>query len=481
MPRKTNSGWDFGELFPAQNLRRVLSVTELTSKVKGLLEGQLGDVWVSGEITNLRLQSSGHMYFALKDAGAQLSCVLFRGTTVPAAMRAAMKDGQKVSVQGAVTVYEPRGQYQLIVRSVEVQGIGALQAAFEQLKAKLAAEGLFDSARKRPIPKFPHRIGLVTSPTGAALRDVLHVLGRRYAGLELLLAPCRVQGQGAEREIALALRQLNDWSASEDSRRLDVILVTRGGGSLEDLWAFNEEAVARAIHASTIPVVSAIGHEIDFTIADFVADLRAATPSAAAELLTAGYVESRETLRQCWEALGRRVGNALELYRERVEGWEGRLGRAHPRRRLNEQAQRLDDLQSTLIRCGRDGLRERSQRLEHLTARLAATRPAWRLSRERERWMRSQRALLEAVQRAKDEARQRLERLELRLALLSPEQVLARGYSITRDAATGRVVRRASDVVAGMQLRTRLHEGDVTSIVARADPAPEAGPRGSPA
>ncbi len=481
MPRKTNSGWDFGELFPAQDLRRVLSVTELTSKVKGLLEGQLGDVWVSGEITNLRLQSSGHMYFALKDAGAQLSCVLFRGTTVPAAMRAAMKDGQKVSVQGAVTVYEPRGQYQLIVRSVEVQGMGALQAAFEQLKAKLAAEGLFDSARKRPIPKFPRRIGIVTSPTGAALRDVLHVLGRRYAGLDLLLAPCRVQGQGAEREIALALKQLNTWSSSTDSRQLDVILVTRGGGSLEDLWAFNEEAVARAIHASAVPVVSAIGHEIDFTIADFVADLRAATPSAAAEVLTAGYVESRETLRQCWDALGRRFWNALELFRERVEGWEGRLGRAHPRRRLNEQAQRLDDLQSTLTRCGRDGLRVRSQRLEHLTARLAATRPAWRLARERERWMRSQRALLEAVQRAKDVARERLERLELRLALLSPEQVLARGYSITRDAATGRVVRRASDVVVGMQLRTRLHEGDVTSIVARAEPAPEAGPRGSPA
>ena len=481
MPRKTNTGWDFGELFPAQNLRRVLSVTELTAKVKGLLEAQLGDVWVSGEITNLRLQSSGHMYFALKDAGAQLSCVLFRGTAVPAALRAAMKDGQKVSVQGAVTVYEPRGQYQLIVRSVEVQGIGALQAAFEQLKLKLAAEGLFDSARKRPIPKFPRRIGVVTSPTGAALRDVLHVLGRRYAGLELLLAPCRVQGQGAEEEIALAVQQLNAWSASAAARELDVILVTRGGGSLEDLWAFNEEAVARAIFGSTVPVVSAIGHEIDFTIADFVADLRAATPSAAAELLTAGYVESRETLRRNAEALGRRAWNALDLARERLEGWEGRLGRAHPRRRLNEQAQRLDDLQSALTRCGRDGLRERSHRLDQVEVRLGAIRPGWRLTRERERWGRAQAALLEAVRRAQDAVRERLERLELRLALLSPEQVLARGYSITRDAATGQVVRRAAEIVPGMQLRTRLHEGDVTSIVARADPAPEAGPRGIPA
>ncbi len=481
MPRKTNSGWDFGELFPAQSLRRVLSVSELTSKVKGLLEAQLGDVWVSGEITNLRLQSSGHMYFGLKDAGAQLSCVLFRGTTVAAAARAAMKDGQKVSVQGDVTVYEPRGQYQLIVRSVEVQGIGALQAAFERLKEKLAAEGLFESGRKRPIPRFPRRLGVVTSPTGAALRDVIHVLGRRFAGLEVLIAPCRVQGQGAEREIAHAIQQLNAWSASGPHRELDVILVTRGGGSLEDLWAFNEEAVARAIHASTIPVVSAIGHEIDFTIADFVADLRAATPSAAAELLTAGYVESRETLRGYAEGLIRRVGKALELARERVEGWEGRLGRAHPRRRLNEQAQRLDDLQSTLLRCSRDGLRERRQALQNLTLRLSAIRPGWRLTRDRDRWTRARAGLVEGVRRGQELARERLGRLELRLALLSPEQVLARGYSITRDAATGRVIRRAADVVPGMQLKTRLHDGDVTSIVARADPETNSDSRGSPA
>lgn len=481
MPRKSNSGWDFGELFPAQSLRRVLSVSELTSKVKGLLEAQLGDVWVSGEITNLRLQSSGHMYFGLKDAGAQLSCVLFRGTTVAAAARAAMKDGQKVSVQGDVTVYEPRGQYQLIVRSVEVQGIGALQAAFERLKEKLAAEGLFESGRKRPIPRFPRRLGVVTSPTGAALRDVLHVLGRRFAGLEVLIAPCRVQGQGAEREIAHAIQQLNAWSASGSHRELDVILVTRGGGSLEDLWAFNEEAVARAIHASTIPVVSAIGHEIDFTIADFVADLRAATPSAAAELLTAGYVESRETLRGCAEGLIRRVGKALEVARERVDGWEGRLGRAHPRRRLNEQAQRLDDLQSTLLRCGRDGLRERRQALQNLTLRLSAIRPGWRLTRDRDRWTRARAGLVEGVRRGQELARERLGRLELRLALLSPEQVLARGYSITRDAATGRVIRRAADVVPGMQLKTRLHDGDVTSIVARADPETNSDSRGSPA
>ncbi|MGE3311182.1 MAG: exodeoxyribonuclease VII large subunit [Limisphaerales bacterium] len=471
MPRKTNSGWDFGELFPERSLRRVVSVSELTSEVKKLLEGRYGEIWVSGEITNLRLQSSGHMYFALKDPGAQLSCVLFRGTSVPAALRGAMKDGQKVSLEGELTVYEPRGQYQLIVRAVEVQGVGALQAAFERLKAKLAAEGLFESGRKRPIPRFPRRLGVVTSPTGAALRDVLHVLGRRYAGLEVVLAPCRVQGQGAELEIAQALQRLNAWSASSEHHALDVILVTRGGGSLEDLWAFNEEAVARAIHNSTVPVVSAIGHEIDFTIADFVADLRAATPSAAAELLTEGYVESRESLRRVASALARRTRDAVSAARDRVSSLEGRLGRAHPSRRLRERAQRLDDLESALARCGREAVRDRRQRLERLELRLGAVAPRWRFDRERERWERLRSRLVESARRGHALARERLDRLKLRLSLLSPDHVLARGYSITLEAATGRVIRRAAEVVPGMPLKTRLHEGEVTSIAARPESA----------
>ncbi len=483
MARKTKSGWDFGELFPASegSGRTVLSVSELTSQVKGLLEGRFGDVWVSGEVTNLRLQGSGHMYFALKDAGAQLSCVLFRGTQVPAAQRALMKDGQKVSVQGEVTVYEPRGQYQLIVRGVEVQGVGALQAAFERMKEKLAAEGLFDGARKRAIPRYPRRLGIVTSATGAALRDVLHVVGRRYAGLEVVLAPCRVQGQGAEREIAAALGLLNAWSAGGGDRELDVILVTRGGGSLEDLWAFNEEAVARAIHGSAVPVVSAVGHEIDFTIADFVADMRAATPSAAAELLTAGYVESREVVRRHGEWLGRRVRGALGLGLERLEGMAGRLRRVHPRRWLNEQEQRLDDLRMELDRLAVGGVEGRVRRVAQAGLRLAAVRPEWRLQRERERWGRAAGGLGEAAGRRLGGMREALERLEIRLGLLSPEQVLARGYSITREAATGRVLRRADEVVPGMLLRTRLHDGDVASIATRPEPAPEAGGGGGKA
>src|SRR5580658_9618780 len=284
MSKQSKSQWDFGELFPVEATRKVFSVGELTEQIRRLLEKQIGQVWVSGEVTNFRAQSSGHIYFTLKDASAQIACVLFRGETVP--HRELISDGQKILVQGDLTVYEPRGQYQLIVQAVELQGIGSLQIAFEKLKQKLAAEGLFSTERKRPLPKFPQRIGLVTSPTGAAIRDVLHVVQRRNPGLEIILAPCRVQGDGAAREIAGAIRLLNEF----DAGKFDLILITRGGGSLEDLWAFNEEIVARAIFDSAVPVVSAVGHEIDFTIADFVADLRAATPSAAAEIITQHFV-----------------------------------------------------------------------------------------------------------------------------------------------------------------------------------------------
>src|SRR5208282_4675979 len=296
---KAKSQWDFGELFPPSpgsfgatsptgQARRVLSVSELTAQVRSLLEKHIGSIWVTGEVTNLRVQSSGHIYFTLKDATAQLNCVLFSREKVP--HRELLADGQKVLLQGDVTVYEARGQYQLIVRAVELQGVGALQIAFEKLKQKLAAEGLFAPERKRPLPKYPQRIGLVTSPTGAAIRDVLHVVQRRNPGLEIILAPCRVQGDGAADEIAAAIRLLNEFNVAQasglrekDSQagslcHIDLILVTRGGGSLEDLWAFNEEVVARAIFESAVPVVSAVGHEIDFTISDFVADVRAATP-----------------------------------------------------------------------------------------------------------------------------------------------------------------------------------------------------------
>ena len=458
MTKPAKSQWDFGELFPPLETRKVLSVWELTTDIKWLLENQIGVVWVSGEITNLRAQSSGHVYFTLKDVAAQLSCVLFRGTA--AGQRDLLADGQKVLLQGDVTVYEARGQYQLIVREVELQGVGALQIQFEKLKQKLAAEGLFAPERKRALPKFPQRIGLVTSPTGAAIRDVLHVVQRRHPGLEIILAPCRVQGQGAAEEIAEAIRTLNEFSVAAvydrrselpiEERRsqtaatnLDLILVTRGGGSLEDLWAFNEEPVARAIFESAIPVVSAVGHEIDFTIADFVADVRAATPSAAAEIITEGVFASREFVGDAMELMQLRVRRRMTNEKENFTSLAGRLARLHPRRKLDESFQRLDDLQSGLLRNLKTAARSRKLVLQNLAGRFLRAKPALALKARRET----------------------LRQLEKRLNALGPEQVLARGYSITTDAASGEVLRDAMKVSAGQALTTRLAKGKIFSRV----------------
>ncbi len=480
MSKQPKSQWDFGELFPAEQSRKVLSVSELTAQVKRLLEKQVGQVWVTGEVTNLRAQASGHMYFTLKDAGAQLSCVLFRGGTVT--HRELLQDGRKVLLQGDVTVYEARGQYQLIVRAVELQGVGALQIAFEKLKQKLAAEGLFAPERKRPLPKYPQRIGLVTSPTGAAIRDVLHVVQRRNPGLEIILAPCRVQGQGAAEEIAAAIRLLNEYSEGGALRRpdlevqkefgsrgarlsdgLDLILVTRGGGSLEDLWAFNEEAVARAIFESAIPVVSAVGHEIDFTISDFVSDMRAATPSAAAEIITEGVFTSREFVAGAPDLLRRRIGQRLEQAMEDVNRVQGRLARLHPRRRFNESLQRLDDLQTGLLRGAKQGTKNRFVAWRNLAERLKRVRPAQLLRRRRESMVINRRRLHELAQAHLRNWKNCFATTESRLRLLGPEQVLTRGYSITMDAATGTVIRRAQDVKSGQQLRTRVKEGEISS------------------
>ena len=433
MSKQSKSQWDFGELFPSEATRKVFSVGELTEQVRRLLEKQIGSIWVGGEVTNFRAQSSGHIYFTLKDASAQIACVLFRGETAP--HRELIADGQRILVQGDVTVYEARGQYQLIVHAVELQGVGALQIQFEKLKQKLAAEGLFALEQKRPPPKFPQRIGLATSPTGAAIHDVLHVIQRRNPSLEIILAPCRVQGDGAAKEIAAAIRLLNEF------RNLDLILITRGGGSLEDLWAFNEEIVARAIFESKIPIVSAVGHEIDFTISDFVADVRAATPSAAAEIITEGVFSSYRFLSECGERM-------RQLSRQKIEGKEflleqnvQRLMRAHPRRKFQNWQQRLDDLQNRLSHCARHGTRHSRIVLRNLSERLHRIRPSQFLKQRREQ----------------------LRQIRKQLDLLGPEQVLSRGYSITMDAASGKVLRDAAKIKAGQKLKTRLKSGDIFS------------------
>jgi exodeoxyribonuclease VII large subunit len=489
--KPTKSQWDFsGELFPVEStsparpavpaaqaapvapaapVRKILSVSELTSQVRRLLEGQVGTIWVTGEVTNLRAQSSGHMYFTLKDAGSQLSCVLFRAE--PVAHRELMEDGQKVLLQGDVTVYEARGQYQLIVRAVELQGVGALQIAFEKLKQKLAAEGLFAPERKRELPRYPQRIGLVTSPTGAAIRDVLHVVRRRNPSLQIVLAPCRVQGEGAAREIAGAIRSLNEFNqrflTSSPTGRLDLILITRGGGSLEDLWAFNEEVVARAVFESALPVVSGVGHEIDFTISDFVADLRAATPSAAAEIITEGIFGSCEFVGNAADRIRQLVAQQLAYKTDALENLIHRLSRMHPRRRFDEWLQRLDDLHGGMLRCTRHGVRQQLAAFQNVSDRLARVRPAQLLRQRRELLEQESARLIEQMKHQLRERRNRAEGLEARLRLLSPEQVLARGYSITTDAETGKVLRDAAKIKPGQRLKTRLHKGEIVSKAER--------------
>lgn len=470
MPRASKSQWDFGELFPPEETRRVLTVSELTTQVKRLIEQQLGTLWVTGEITNLRQQSSGHIYFTLKDAETQVSCVLFRGERIM--HRDLLEDGQKVVLQGEVTVYGARGQYQIIVRRVELQGMGALQVAFEKLKLKLATEGLFAEDRKQPLPLFPLCVGVVTSPTAAALKDVFHVVQRRNPALRLILAPCRVQGDGAAREIAGAIQLINEFAASvpsqqlgDSANRIDAILLTRGGGSLEDLWAFNEEIVVRAIAASVIPVVSAVGHEIDFTLSDFAADVRAATPSAAAEILTQGVFAASSFVREAPTRLAAAASAHLSATGDGLSSLAGRLGRAHPRRRLNESVQRLDDLEASMARAIRTMWRHAQRESAHLSGRLFRCEPRGVVHDAQVQLMREQRRLIELTLRSVQAGSDRLKGLEMRLASLGPEQVLARGYSITTDAESGKVVQKASTVARGAKLITRVHRGTLTSRV----------------
>ncbi|HSH17167.1 MAG TPA: exodeoxyribonuclease VII large subunit, partial [Verrucomicrobiae bacterium] len=363
------------------------------------------------------------------------------------------------------TVYEPRGQYQLVIRELEFQGAGALQVAFEKLKRELAAKGYFAPERKRPLPRLPERAGLVTSATGAAIRDVLHVVQRRQPGLELILAACRVQGEGAGKEIAAAIRSLNEWSQRQSAGRgLDLILVTRGGGSLEDLWAFNELAVADAIYQSELPVVSAVGHEIDFTIGDFVADLRAATPSAAAEIITEGAYGSRVAVAEARRSMSRAVHNRLEAARETRSFLGKRLVRCRPTRLLQERMQYVDELRDQLVRHLRAQFLAQQESHRALQARLLRIKPAARLTQ----WRLALRDVLAALRRNGSfhlkETRSRLDAVAGQLRLLSPEQTLARGYSIT-TARDGRIVRSSAEVKPGDLVQTRVADGAFTSTV----------------
>ena len=462
MSREQQSLWDFEGLSEQGEARKVYGVAELNRKAKVLLENQLGTVWVEGQITGLRRQSSGHIYFGIKDEKGQLGCALFRGTD--SENRSLIEDGTQVLLQGDVTLFEARGQYQLIVRKVEPLGQGALQVKFEKLKRKLEAEGLFAPGRKRPLPGYPARIGLVTSPTGAAIRDVLDVVLRRNPTLQIVLEPCRVQGDTAAAEIAKAVDRLNQWSARQ-SESLDLILLTRGGGSLEDLWAFNEEVLVRAVHESVLPVVSAVGHEIDILITDFVADVRAATPSVAGELITEDVFASRADLTSTEDYLLRLAKGGVESARRELSRLNHRLGRAHPRRVLDDSFQRIDNQFDDLNRLAKQGVAARRENLRLVNQRLLSRRPTALLARRRDQLGWLKRHLAEVPSRALGKRAARLEQAASRLELLSPKFVLARGYSITRDAATGVVLRDGKNAKPGQMLRTHLHAGEISSTV----------------
>ena len=460
MARSKQSQWDFGELFVPDETRDVLTVSELTSRVKGTLESEVGQVWVEGEITNLRAQASGHMYFSIKDERTQLSCVLFRGARTP--QRELIEDGQKVLLHGDLTVYEVRGQYQLIVQKLELQGVGELQMRFEKLKEKLHSEGLFEQERKRPLPKYPQRIGVVTSLGAAALSDVLHVVRRRHSSLEIVIAASRVQGQGAEMELALGVEWLNRFAQEE---RIDLILLTRGGGSLEDLWAFNEEILARAIAESVLPVVSAVGHEIDFTISDFVADVRAATPSAAVEIITADIVALQGRLGHIGERLSMEANRMLQTGQVDFEHFSARLGRCHPRKRLQEQMQRVDELGVGLQRVWHMRWTQLGAAWKAASSRLRRVRPRQALIGHNDKVSRIHQRLEGLVSLALKRRHEEIKRLSDRLRLLGPDNVLARGYSITMDEKSGMIVRNTKAIKKGQRLCTRVVDGKFSSTV----------------
>ncbi|MDB6138676.1 MAG: Exodeoxyribonuclease 7 large subunit [Verrucomicrobiaceae bacterium] len=437
----------------------ILSVSQLTRQIRTLLEGTIGEVWVQGEISNHRLQTSGHQYFTLKDAGAQVSCVMFRGAAMRSSAR--LGDGVQVQIFGELSVYEPRGQYQLVVKTVQPKGQGVLQAKFEALKRRLYDEGIFDDEHKRLIPKFPGVIALITSPTGAAIRDMLNILARRAPWVRLMVYPVRVQGQGAEVEIAKAIEALN---RAEDLGlpRPDTIVVGRGGGSLEDLWNFNEEIVARAIFASTIPIVSAVGHEIDFTIADFTADLRAPTPSAAAELIAPDIIELRRHFEAVQKALKQKVLTTLDHHAQVIElTAKGALLR-EPRRLLLEVEQSVDELDSRWRAASRDTLRSWSDNLVEMQQVLARYHPARVVSDAGHRVTMTGHRLSQAVTLALRNFGERAESKAQTLKLLGPESILSRGFSYTTDA-NGKVLTDATEVKAGDIMVTRLAQGTVRS------------------
>jgi exodeoxyribonuclease VII large subunit len=436
--------------------RKTYTVAELNAAIRGLLGDEFNDIWVAGEISGSKTASSGHCYFTLKDHDAQLRCVCFRASL--RYLKFKPQDGIAVLARGRIDVYEARGEYQLQVELLEPQGHGALQFAFEQLKKKLAAEGLFDAGRKRAIPRLPRRIGIVTSPSGAVIRDITQILSRRFPGLHIRLYPATVQGEGS---IEAVLRAIEYFSGSGWP---EVVILARGGGSLEDLWTFNEEAVARAIVASSVPVISAIGHETDFTIADFVADLRAPTPSAAAELVIGTREQLFDQLDVFDHKLVQSVRYRLAMAARRLHQQGVERASAVLHRGIGRLQQRVDELEYRLRERTGTAAAMRRQRLEQLLARLRSLDLRLRIAAARRRLESADAAILQLARLRITRAHGRLDPLTAHLTQLSPLKILERGYALVMDA-TGRIVKEPADAPVGSEIDVRLARGQIAARV----------------
>ncbi|HET7440042.1 MAG TPA: exodeoxyribonuclease VII large subunit [Terriglobales bacterium] len=438
--------------------RRIWTVRDLVSAVRTHVEREYTDTWVQGEISNFRAPASGHLYFTLKDGNAQLGVVVFRSSA--RLLRFRPENGMEVLVRGRVTIYEERGELQISAEYLEPKGAGALQIAFEQLKAKLQGEGLFDESRKKTIPSIPRRIGIVTSPQAAALRDILNILHRRHHGANVVIFPAQVQGEGAPLEVSAGIRYFNK------ARNVDVIIVARGGGSAEDLAAFNHEGLARAVASSTIPVISAIGHETDFTIIDFVADLRAPTPSAAAELVIRSRQEVEEQAEGLRQRLGRAVRYRLMMAREALNQLARHGAFAQMMQVINQRQQRLDDLLYRLERAERQMLERHRRRWEGASAAVRHYDARRMLAGVRQALDSRLEAMAGAVRSVLIQRRSRLERLSGQLEALSPLAILERGYAVVFDAS-GKVLKDPAQANAGDEIRARLARGEIRATVKR--------------
>jgi len=432
-------------------LRYILTVTELTQEIKDILEDRFPDIWVEGEVSNLRIPSSGHIYFTLKDDFSQIRAVLFR--TQAQTLRFLLEDGLQIICRGRVSLYERRGEYQLILEAIEPKGIGALQLAFLQLKERLEKEGLFDPSHKKPIPFLPQTIGIITSPTGAVIQDMIQIIYRRFENVRLLLYPVRVQGEGASQEIVEAIEYFNS------RKDVDVLIVGRGGGSFEDLWAFNEEIVARAIYQSKIPIISAVGHETDYTISDFVADLRAPTPSAAAELVVRDKKELTNTLHYLIARLETQMVQRIEDLRTDLSSLQ--KGLIDPRKKVEMHSKKVRDLSNRISLLVTWIVKGRKEEYGHINDRLYLRNPSQLIENFKLLVIEEKRKLIQNLRHILQIKRQDLLRVVGKLDSLSPLSILQRGYSITRKLPSLKILRRSSDVEEGDKVEVTLHEGSL--------------------